>query len=165
MAKKKMSPHLDKLIRAALKEIEGKRPYWHKGEIAHVVYANPALKKKMAQLDAMGNGYNFGGLVRSQIEAMIGAVMQERDAYGIRRYECYSAGERERRWQPLQAMTRDVLLSVTRETRTQERVLHIKGTGYEMFIDALDKLGRADATVKDVYHEVAPRIMEARNAA
>jgi hypothetical protein len=159
-----MSPHLDRLIREALKEIESKRPYWHKGEIANAVYSNAALKKKLAALDAMGNGYNFGGLVRSQIENMVGAVMQERDSYGIRRYECYAAGERERRWQPLQAMTRDVLLAVTRETRTQERVLHIKGAGYNMFLEALDKLG-ADATVADVYHDVAPKIMEARQAA
>lgn len=161
---KKMSPHLDKLIREALKEIESKRGYWHKGDITRLVYANDALKKKLSALDGMGNGYNFGGLVRSQIEAMVGGVMQERDSYGIRRYECYAAGERERRWQPLQAMTKDVLLAVARETRTQERVLHIKGAGYNLFIEALEKLGPS-ATVKDVYHEVAPKIMEARHAA
>ena len=38
-------------------------------------------------------------------------------------------------------MTRDILLAVTRETRTQERVLKIKGLGYEMFIEELKKLG------------------------
>jgi Arc/MetJ-type ribon-helix-helix transcriptional regulator len=108
--------------------------------------------------------HNFGGLVRSQIEGMVGAVMQERDAYGIRRYEQYAAGERERRWQPLQAMTIDVLRSVARETRTQARVLEIKGEGYNLFIQALEKLGPT-ATVKDVYEEVAPKIMEARHAA
>jgi hypothetical protein len=164
MAKKKMSPQLDRLIRESLKKVEGERSYWHKGDITKCVYANEALKKKLTALDGMGNGYNFGGLVRSQVEAMIGSVMQERDAYGIRRYECYGAGERERRWQPLQAMTRDILLAVTRETRTQARVLTIKGSGYEMFIEELKKLGD-DATVADVYETVAPKIAEARHAA
>lgn len=164
MAKKKMSPHLDRLIRESLREIEAQRPYWHKSDIAKRVYANEALNKKLAALDAMGNGYNFGGLVRSQVETMISAVMQERDAYGIRRYENYAAGERERRWQPLQAMTLPMLRAVTAEARTQARVLEIKGQGYDKFIDALEKLGREDVTVADVYHEVAPKIMEARRA-
>jgi len=157
----KTSPHLDRLIRSALRDVESSQGYWHKSDIARRVYTNDALKKKLSQLDGMGNGYNFGGLVRHQIDAMIGGVMQDRDAYRIRRYECYSAGERERRWQPLQAMTTDVLRAVTRETRTQERVLKIKGSGYEMFLEALEELG-PEATVSDVYDDVAPRIMEAR---
>jgi len=164
MAKKQMSPQLDKLIRAALKEVEAKRPFWHKSDVTRVVYQNDALRNKLKTLDGMGNGYNFGGLVRSQILNMVGAVMQERDAYGIRRYECYGAGENERRWQPLQAMTKAQLLAVTRETRTQARTLQIKGAGYELFIEALEKLPDT-ATVKDVYATVAPKIMEARQAA
>jgi hypothetical protein len=164
MAKKKMSPHLDKLIRGGLKQVEAQRAHWHKSDITKLVYQNEGLKKRLHQLDGMGNGYNFGGLVRTQIEGMVGAVMQERDAYGIRRYECYAAGERERRWQPLRGMTKDILLAVTRETRTQERVLQIKGAGYEMFIQALEQLG-PEATVEDVYNEVAPKIMEKRLSA
>jgi hypothetical protein len=61
-------------------------------------------------------------------------------------------------------MTRDILLAVTRETRTQERVLKIKGLGYEMFIEELKKLGEG-ATVAGVYDAVAPKIAEARHAA
>lgn len=164
MANKKMSPHLDKLIRQALGDIERQRPYWHKSDISRRVYANDALKKKLKQLDGMGNGYNFGGLVRSQIENMVGAVMQEKDAYGIRRYECYAAGEKERRWQPLQAMTLATLRVVAREAHTQARSFHVKGSGYELLIDALEQLGQGeDAQVSAVYHDVAPKIMEARS--
>ena len=36
--------------------------------------------------------------------------------------------------------------------------------GYELFIEAPDKLG-PNAIVKDVYHDVAPKIAEARHGA
>ena len=79
-------------------------------------------------------------------------------SYGIRVYECYGAGESERRWQPLRALTANTLRAVMRETRTQERQLKIKSAGYEHFLRELEKLGEG-ATVGDVYDRVAPQIV------
>jgi hypothetical protein len=89
---------------------------------------------------------------------VIGDQYAEWGIEGVRVYECYGAGESERRWQPLRGMTRDTLLAVMRETRVQERQLNLKGRGYQEFIDALEKLG-PDATVADVYDEVVPKVV------
>lgn len=97
-----------------------------------------------------------------QINGLIGEALQARDDNRIRLFECYSVpGRTERRWLPLRAMTKGMLLNVMRETRVQERQLHIKSEGYEFFMSELDNL-EVDATVAAVYEAAAPKIVEYR---
>jgi hypothetical protein len=154
---------IDNLIQPALQEVlkRSKGSYFRKSEVVAEVASYPRLQSVLQELRRRFGGWNIDEIVLRYAESKVGDTLQQKDAHGIRVYECYAAGSPERRWMPFQAMTATTLLAVMQETRTQARQLTLKGAGYELFYDELVKLD-ATATVADVYDRVAPEVMKHR---
>jgi len=153
---------LDRLIQPAVEHVAKQGGgYFKKSEVvAHLLRKNK-FSALLADLRNRHGAWQIDELILRYVVARIGSELQRRDSLGIRVYECYAAGERERRWMPLQAMTANTLRAVMQETRTQARQLVIKGEGYQLFLTELEKLGE-DAIVGDVYEKIAPRIVAYR---
>lgn len=151
---------IDRLIEPSIKKLDENPPYY-KSQVVAEVLRHRDLQGMLADLNQRYRGWNLGEIVRRQIEARVTEQLQKRDANAIRTHECYAAGGPERRWMPLRSMTRETLRAVMRETRTQERHLHLKGEGYQFFLDELERLG-GTATVGDVYDRVLPHILRQR---
>jgi hypothetical protein len=156
---------IDNLIQPALQDVlkRSKGSYFRKSEVVAEVARHPKLQSILHELQRRFGGWNIDEIVLRYAEGKVGEMLQQKDAHGIRVYECYAAGGPERRWMPFRSMTADTLRAVMQETRTQARQLTLKGNGYELFYDELVKLD-ATATVADVYDRVAPEVMKRRAA-
>ncbi|MFZ0058728.1 MAG: hypothetical protein WAL35_01615 [Acidimicrobiales bacterium] len=154
---------IDRLIQPAIKKAAKSTSYFRKSEAVRTVLTNPKVVELLTDLRNRHGGWQIDQLVIRCIDAKVAQELQRRDANGIRVYECYAAGERERRWLPLRAMTRDQLRAVMQATRTQARSLTLKGEGYQIFLDELEKLSPT-AVVNDVYDRVVPKIQAYRSA-
>lgn len=158
---------IQELIDQAVEKVVQKRGTggFFKSDVVGELRKNKPLHDALKNVHDLYNGqWQLGDLLVRQINTMIGDALSVRDENKIRKYESYSIpGKRERRFVPLRAMTKGMLLNVMRETRTQKRQLELKGENYELFLDALDKLG-PEATIGEVYDEVAPKIVEHRRA-
>jgi hypothetical protein len=158
---------IKELCEQSVEKVARKRPNgFKKSDVMRELRRSEPLDKALKDVHARYNGmWQLGDLLERQINSMIGDALGVRDEYRIRVYECYSVvGQKEHRWLPLRAMTKGMLLNVMRETRVQERKLHVKGEAYEFFMTELDKLDE-DATVEQVYEIVAPKIVEFRSRA
>jgi len=156
---------IDKIIEPALEAVVRKKQgrVFYKSEVQAEILKNSRLGDVLRAIREDYDEWGIDEVVRRYIATKLTQVLQKRDANGVRVYECYGAGESERRWQPLRALTRDTLRAVMMETRTQERQLNIKSRGYQYFLDELEKLG-PDATVADVYDTVVPRLVAGHSA-
>jgi len=153
---------IDKLIEPAVQKVaKTTKGYFLKSEVVNEIRAQRGLGSALAKIRATYTEWKFDQVILRYVDRRVGEVLAMKDTNGIRVYECYGAGNRERRWLPLRAMTADMLRAVMQETRVQARQLEIKGAGYEFFIDALAKLP-STATVGEVYEKVAPLIREYR---
>lgn len=151
---------IDRLIEPSIDTLASNPPF-HKSQVVAEVLRHRDLQQVLIDLESRYHGWHLSEIIRRQIEARVTEQLQKRDGHGIRIYECYAAGGPERRWVPLRVMTRETLRAVMRETRTQERHLHLKGEGYQFFLDELERLG-GTATVGDIYDRVLPHIMRQR---
>lgn len=148
----KVAHPFDKQIQTAIEKIARDSPYFAKsGIVKHVRSMRSLGKISPAEQDQ---------IILRYLESRIGAQLQARDQYGIRIYENYPTGTGERRWMRLRAMTLAQLQSVAQATRTQERDLHIKGEGYELFVQEMKRVGAK--RVEDVYDRVAPKVQAYR---
>jgi hypothetical protein len=156
---------IDKIIEPSLEAVirRKKGPVFYKSEVQAQILKHSKLGEVLTTIRDDYGEWGIDEVVRRYINVKLGQVLQKRDANGVRVYECYGAGESERRWQPLRALTRETLRAVMMETRTQERQLNIKGRGYQYFLDELEKLGE-DATVDDVYDKVVPKLVAGHSA-
>jgi hypothetical protein len=156
---------IKKLIEQAVEEVVQKQPGgFEKGDVMRELRKNAKLDAALRDINVKYNGdWQLGDMLLRQLNLMIGTALGARDDNGIRIYECYAVpGQRQRRWLPLRAMTRSMLRNVMRETRVQERQLHVKGEAYVFFMQELKKLGKR-ATVDQVYEIAAPKIVEHRS--
>ena len=156
--------YIDDLIEPALASVVRRTPrgsYFRKTEVVAEVIRHKELGGVLKALRDGWSGWGIDEVVRRYIDGKVGSVLQQRDSFGIRVYECFAAGEPERRWQPFKAMTANSLRLVMQQTRTQARQLTVKGEGYELFLRELEKLP-ATATVADVYDRVAPLLLAGR---
>jgi len=151
---------IDRIVEAALAKVVARRPgFFYKSEIAAEVLKHTALNQAVTNISTLFDArWRFDEVIKAHINNQIAEALRVRDSNKIRIYECYGAGESERRWLPLRGLTASNLRVIMRETKTQERQLKIKSAGYEHFLRELEKLG-PKATVNDVYDRVAPEIV------
>lgn len=152
---------IDRIIEPSLRAVAQRKKgtFFYKSEVVAEVLGHRDLRKNLLDIqNRYGTKWRFDEIIRRYINQRIGVVLQQRDSNKVRVYECYGAGESERRWHPLRALTADTLRAVMRETRTQERQLNIKGAGYQYFLEELEKLGPG-ATVNDVYDQAVLKIV------
>ena len=152
---------IDEMVHAAVHKVATAQGFFHKSDALGEVLKQPTITKLKGELRKVG-GEEIEGMFMGCINEMIGRELRVKDENGIRVFESYSAGERERRYQPLRWMHLQEIRTVRMETRTQERHLKLKGLGYEFFEAELEQLGE-QATVDDVYNRVLPKIIEYRN--
>ncbi len=153
---------IDKLIDpAVVKVAKDTKSYFRKSEVVAEVTSNARVATVLKEVRSKYGGWKLDQLLLRYISDQVGRVLQQHDANGIRVYECYAAQEKERRWMPLRAMTADHLRAVMQETRTQARSLELKGTGYQYFMEELEKLNK-NATVDEVYERAVPKIQTYR---
>lgn len=153
---------IDKLIEPAVQKVAARtKGYFLKSEVVSEVRGYRSLGAALAQIKARYATWKFDQVILRYIDTRVAQVLQVRDANGIRIYENYAAGNRERRWLPLRAMTADTLRAVMQETRVQARQLELKGEGYQFFLDELRKLPPT-ARLDEVYDKVVPKIQAYR---
>lgn len=157
---RKAKNRIKNLIEPAVARVAGRSsPYFWKSSIYNEVLKTAGLAKALADIETRHARWGFHERIKRDIDHLIGQALRRRDPKGLRVYECYrSEGESERRWFPFRAMTADTLRAVMRATRTQERSFHIKGEAYHIMLEALEALGKPDATVDDVYDAASLRI-------
>lgn len=158
--------YIDNLIEPAVTAVMRRTPrgsYFRKSEVLAQVIRHQEFGDVLKSLRDGWKGWGIDTVVLRYIDARIGAVLQQRDSFGIRRFECWAVNEPERRWMPFTALTANTLRVVMQQTRTQARKLTLKGEGYELFLAELERLG-PNATVADVYDRVAPLVQAHRAA-
>ena len=155
---------LDRLVEPAVRRVAARGGgYFKKKKVVNALTREKRVTALLADLRTRHGAWKIDQLILRYIDGKVGGELQRRDSNGIRIYECYAAGERERRWMPLLAMTANTLRALMQETRTQARQLQLKGEGYEYFMKELEKLDET-ATVGDVYDQVIDRIRAHRAA-
>lgn len=153
---------IDKLIEPAIQKVaQTTKGHFVKAEVLNELRAQRGLGSALAKIRATYANWKFDQVILRYIDMRVGQVLQMRDSNGVRVYECYSTGHRERRWNLLRAMTLKDLRGVMNDTRTQARKLELKGAGYEYFAELLDALPPT-ATVDEVYDEALPKIRALR---
>ena len=164
MARKKT--YLDSQIEPAIEKIvkESGASYFTKKDVVDQIKKIRKVAHLLNDLQKRHSGVGADEIVVRYIETAVGQALQKKDENGLRVYECYSAGERQRRWMPLRAMTADQLRVAMQAADRGARELQVKAEGYQLILDELEK-GPPGATVDDVYDEVVPRILEHRASA
>lgn len=151
---------VDKLIEPAVKEIAARPGYFTKREVVAAVLQRRDLGQVLREIRSKFVGYGIDELVVRYIEGEVGKVLQQRDAYGIRLYECYAAEPGVYRWRAFKRMTLSELDEVIESTRTQVQKLNAKLAQYEIFREALAK--RPGGTrIESVYEAVVRRLSAA----
>ena len=137
---------IDSLIEPVVERVAKRNAssYFHKSSVVNEVMNNKHLGQVLADLRTRYGAWKIDQLISRYIKLRVGQVLQQRDANGIRVYECYAtyglAQDRERRWQTLRAMNLASLRQLTTQTRTRARELELKAEGYEFFVEELEKL-------------------------
>lgn len=163
MARKKT--YLDNQIEPALeKVVKRSASYFTKKDVVDQIKRVRKVSSLLDDLQRRHAGVGADEIVLRYIDTAVGQALQKKDANGLRVYECYSAGERQRRWMPLRAMTADQLRVAMQAANRGARELQVKAEGYQLILDELEK-GPPGATVDNVYDEVLPRILEHRASA
>ena len=164
MARKKT--YIDSQIEPAIEKIvkESGASYFTKKDVVDQIKKVRKVASLLNDLQKRHSGVGADEIVVRYIETAVGQALQKKDANGLRVYECYSAGERQRRWMRLRAMTADQLRVAMQAANRGARELQVKAEGYQLILDELEK-GPPGATVDDVYDEVVPRILEHRASA
>jgi hypothetical protein len=93
---------IDRIIEPALEKVAARREnrYFYKSEVLAEVLKHRSLKNMLDEMKAKWPDWKFDEVIRRYITDRVGQALQKRDANKIRVYECYGAGESERRWQP-----------------------------------------------------------------
>lgn len=150
----KQHTKIDNLMASKLNEIakvaKSLSRYFHKSWIVEAVINDKKFARVLNDLRSQHKPWGIDQIIRGYIEYSVGQMLQQRDAHKVRVYECYGAGEPERRWLPLRAMTVDNLRLVIQQTRALTRRLTLKGEGYQQLLEELEKLG-PNATVDEAY--------------
>jgi len=143
---------VDKLIDPAIYAVAYSQGYFHPSDVVREVLKHQKLAAALK--DARNRWGRFDEIVIRYIKSAVGSKLHTtKDTNGVRIYECYSAGESERRWLRFQALTLADLRAVMQENRKLERQIHIKGTNYQAFYDELQTLAaqKPNAVVGDIY--------------
>lgn len=164
MARRKT--YLDSQIEPAIEKVVRKSgaSYFTKKDVVDQIKKVRRVSSLLDDLQRRHAGVGADEIVLRYIETAVGQALQKKDANGLRVYECYSAGERQRRWMRLRAMTAEQLRVAMQAADRGARELQLKAEGYQLILNELEK-GPPGATVDDVYDEVVPRILEHRASA
>lgn len=164
MARKKT--YLDSQIEPAIEKVvkEVGASYFTKKDVMDQIKKVRRVSSLLNDLQKRHSGVGADEIVVRYIENAVGQALQKKDANGLRVYECYSAGERQRRWMPLRAMTADQLRVAMQAADRGARELQVKAEGYQLILAELEKRPPG-AIVDNVYDEVLPRILEHRASA
>ena len=160
MARKKT--YLDQQVAPAIEKVVKKSggSYFTKKDVVDQIRRVKRVASLLSDLRRRHAGMDADEIVLRYIESAVGSALQKRDSNGLRVYECYSAGEPQRRWMPLRAMTADQLRVAMQEARTGARQLHLKAEGYQLILEELEKY--PGSTVDDVYDDVVPKVLGLR---
>lgn len=165
MSKTEKTP-IDNLIPPAVQTVallveRGNKPYFWKDDVLREILTRRQLQGVLEDLRKRYQAWQFERIVLRDLQRKVGDYLQTtRDHYGIRQYECYNAGEPRRRWMPIRAVTVAQLRMILQEARVLERDVHLRGEGYHLLYERLEKLNREYAVVGDIYDDVAPMIAE-----
>lgn len=156
--------YIDQQVVPAIEAVvsESKGSYFTKSDVVERIRKVRRVERLLDDLQKRHAGVGADTVVIRYIESAVGRALQKKDSNGLRVYECYSAGERQRRWMPLRAMTAPQLRIAMQEAARGARELRLKAEGYQLLLDELES-GPASATVDDVYDTVVPRILEHRS--
>ena len=164
MARRKT--YIDSQIEPAIAKVvkESGASYFTKKDVVDRIKKVRKVTHLLNDLQKRHSGVGADEIVIRYIETAVGQALQKKDENGLRVYECYSAGERQRRWMPLRAMTADQLRAAMQAADRGARELQVKAEGYQLILAELEKRPPG-ATVDNVYDEVLPRILEHRASA
>lgn len=163
---------IDKIVEAGLDKVLRRTKggdYWTPTEVLREVLGSGPLATIMGDLakrygaTVPDGPWGIDKIVLRYVKATIGTAHRVRDsATGLREYESYAVpGQSEHRYMRLSGMTAANLQAAMEQTRTQERQYALKGEGYHILLEELQKAG-ATATVGDVMNTALPRIVAFR---
>lgn len=158
--------YIDSQIEPALEKVVKKSgaSYFTKKDVVDQIKKVRKVSSLLDDLQRRHAGVGADEIVLRYIDTAVGQALQKKDPNGLRVYECYSAGERQRRWMRLRAMTAEQLRVAMQAADRGARELQVKAEGYQLILAELEK-GPPGVTVDDVYDEVIPKILEHRASA
>jgi hypothetical protein len=149
---------IDKLVESAVESLS-KASYFTKTEVRRDVLKHKNLSGFLVDVGKRYPGWKFDQAIIAHVDEVISVAVRQTDAHGIRLYECYAVGNRDRRYMRLRAMKANQLRAAIQETRVQARKLDIKVRVLEYYLDLVEKVG-PNASVGDVYDKALPHILE-----
>ncbi len=153
---------IDKLVESAVEELSN-ASYFTKTEVRSKVLKHKKLAPLLADISKRYPGWKFDHAISEHIDATIDVDVRRTDAHGIRLYECYAVGNRDRRYMRLRSMKANQLRATIQETRVQARKLDVKVKVYQYYLDLLEKIG-PNARVDDVYDRALAKVMAIKAA-
>jgi Zn-dependent M32 family carboxypeptidase len=150
---------LEHIIAEKIENIAERRGHFNKTDILHEVLSDSRLAGVVKGLyEKFDRKWHLDVVFTRYVRSRLAAILQStRDKNGLRMYESYSAGESQRRWQPLRYMTKSTLRVVVAERRTLHGQIGVQIKRYEIILEALEKYG--DSTRADtVFNEVLPKL-------
>jgi hypothetical protein len=143
---------VDKLIEPAIDRVAATQGYFHPSDVVRAVLQHGKLADALKDLRQQWG--RFDEIVIRYIKTSVSSKLHTlKDTHGVRVYECYPAGEAERRWLRFRALTLNDLRAVIAANRKLERTIHVKGENYQAFYDELKLLTeqKPNAEVNDIY--------------
>lgn len=142
---------VDRLVVRGVKEVAQRPGYFTKKEVVREVLSRQDLGVVLKEIRQEHPGYGLDQCVVGFVSARVSEELQQRDAYGLRLYECYRDAEGQFRWRRLRSMTRKDLDRVLSSIDTQVEQLSNKRKLYQALRDAL---AASAETVDAVYERV-----------
>ena len=136
--------------------------YFFKNEVLMLAMNNKAIAQAREMLRKIKP--DFEAFFVKSMNTYIGKALQARDSQGLRVYECYAAGDPERRWMRFTSMNAEHIRSVLSATKRQGEEIMTKAEVLEVFLVALEAVG-SNATVIEVYGAVVETLKKTKVSA
>jgi hypothetical protein len=151
---------VDECVQRAVKRVARRNDsYFTVNEIVTETVKQRRISEAIVGLRHQYRGLGLDEAVMRYIEGRVARELRDKDAHGIRRYECYATGNGERRWRRFSAMNAADVSQVLRDLRALDAELRRKIALYEQILAAMERQG-PNARVVDVYDEVVDGVLD-----
>ncbi len=147
----KFTNKIDPRIKDSVDKYENK--VFAKPKLLKEICEDPKIQNIFAHVDKYFPGWEISLFIKEAIQNRIDRFLQQRDKYGVRRFECYAVGHGARNWVRFKGMTTSQLRVCIQWRRAHIAKEQDVLRGYERALELLEKLGET-AKVSQVYDTV-----------
>lgn len=154
-------PGIMRFVDPSLKHVARSSAYFTRKDVIREVMRRAGVIDAVIDVRRRYRGLDLDQLIVAQIGELVSDALRQRDAHGIRVFECYSVPGGERRWRRLRDMNRADLARVVEECRVLRDQIDAKLRVYERLLNALEDGATVDAVYDTVVKKINRRMVAA----